>query len=96
MRSPWTSPSNGTFSWTTTWLNLAAFITVIRFAMGHQGITLFGMEYAPGPLNSGVVAAVLASLGGLYGYRRTSEGSTASGRPSVPGPAAPSPIPDPE
>ena len=72
MRAPWTGPS-GDWSWTTFWLNFAAFIVIVRFLVGAGGIEWGTFAWNPGELDGGLVAAVLGSLGALYGYRRTTE-----------------------
>lgn len=72
MRTPWTSP-NGGFSYTTLWLNLAALITVFRYALGDA--TIGG--YTPGSLDPMLPAAVLGALGTLYYGRRSQESPTA-------------------
>lgn len=72
VRMPWASSSNGSFSYTTIWLNLAALITVVRYAVG-EGITIGSFSWQPGELDATLVAATLGALGALYGYRRTQE-----------------------
>jgi hypothetical protein len=70
MRAPWNSPTPAReFSWTTLWLNVAAFITCVRFAVG-AGITIGALSWQPGEMDAALPGAILAALGALYAYRR--------------------------
>lgn len=68
MRAPWNSP-DGSFSWTTLWLNLACAITCARFLVG-TGIDIGGFSWQPGEMDAALPGAILATLGALYWGRR--------------------------
>ena len=72
MRAPWNSPSDGKFSWTTLWLNVACFGTVLRFVVG-DGFTIGTFSWQPGDVEGGTVASLLGTIGGLYWGRRHQE-----------------------
>lgn len=74
MRPPWKSPSDGRFSYTTLWLNIAYAVTLLRYFIGDASVTIFGWEYTPTELDSMLPAAVLGAVSGLYYARRGQEG----------------------
>lgn len=68
MRLPWKAPT-GNFSWSTLWMNLAAMVTVLRYALGDGSVG----PWHPGPLDPTLAASVMGTIGGLYGWRRGQE-----------------------
>ena len=50
-RWPWQSPSDGGFSYTTLWLNIACVITVLRFLVGEQ-LTIGSLDWNPGEMDA--------------------------------------------
>lgn len=78
MRAPWKSPSSKDFSWSTLWMNMAALVTVLKYFSGDAVSLEYGsLTYHPGALDPTLVAAVMGTLGGLYGWRRSQEGTAA-------------------
>jgi hypothetical protein len=62
-------------------MNLAALVTVLKYFSGDAVSLEYGaLSYHPGALDPTLVAAVMGTLGGLYGWRRSQE------TPSSPGP----------
>lgn len=77
MRAPWISPSGKDFSWSTLWMNLAAFVTVFKFAFGADlQIDWGALVFHPSALDPAITATVMGSLAGLYGWRRSQENQT--------------------
>ena len=72
IRAPWSSASDGKWSWTTFWLNIAAFITCLRFFCG-ESLSVGGFIWTPGEMDAALPTGILAALGGLYTYRRHQE-----------------------
>ncbi len=72
MRAPWTSPSSGSWSWTTFWVNLAAFVTIVRLAVG-DGLSYGDLNWQPGEMEAMLPTGILAALGSLYYGRRKQE-----------------------
>jgi hypothetical protein len=75
MRAPWKSASDGKWSWTSLWLNVAALVTCVRFAVG-TGVTIGTFQWAPGEMDPMLPTGILAALGALYSYRRGQEKNT--------------------
>lgn len=73
VRLPWQSPTDHQFSWTTFWFNLAAMVMLLRFFLGDTSIDIAGFSWHPGEMESLMPAAILGSLGGVYGMRRYQE-----------------------
>lgn len=67
LRAPWNN-SAGKHSWTTTWLNLALALTLVRLLVGSS-LTVLGCCWSPGALTGGAVFAVVAPLATLYWSR---------------------------
>jgi hypothetical protein len=84
MRWPWTAPTSAKdFSWTTLWLNIACFITIVRYAVG-AGIVIGSLSWQPGELDAALPGAILAALGALYAYRRGQDNTIAASAAQAP------------